>query len=843
MLVRTSNRLADRPVVFAGRDMERSLAAPGQGHPTADQYEEVVVTCPAGAAPGVRLKLTHRDQEYDITLPDGARPGHKFSVRVPALGPAPQTAAVSAGAPPAPSPLPPAMRATGFPEWKCQTAMAQSNNDATLAINFLYHHMDKPDEWWQSFRAAGPLEGDPPASAGAVPGGGAPSASAGGVPPVELSASVQALIRKSEVFDSSLAYRRHPLETQRVATLVMNPPAGVGREEFARQMDQHIAGVHPIADARLQDLLDEFLQIKRAIGCPIEKQVYATIDGSGLLDRLLQRRPLVFCEQADAFLLRSGQQGRGGFDAIGTGADTGAGPLTLRELLSYDEMCLSALVGMSVPTHFINEGGRRNNGTVGAPASYTKRGILTGLAGARFERPGKMEWQHMYITREQNTVANGYGPRGRGQQHDNPLLEMWARFYGLTHLPTYDEVVHDVSAGAAGVYCEVRQGNFLNIHVYKERMRAVLLPFLLDAQDRAHDEGKEAYCHVVGLGLGVWMVTEEQGVYLVDVVGELLANHELADIGTVDFSWFPPACAERGCNGARHNQTANCAGNHNVRIRFSRRDPAAKLSASDCVDPFKEPLLVAMYAWDSNSFPGNEYWLAPTQGKGVLSASGDPAAAACSTIAELQNPDINPERVCAAAMKWYGQAAPVPIPASAAPSGGAAYGAAGVDVHALYADQVGWQHAAIDAARDHNWERLQTLILMPGAEGHLMPDALLNGIPTPRGFNVLHQMAMGDQEGTVLQRFIAAGCRFDTAVRSMPHAREIEVVVHGQSRKVPGANLTAHEIANLFGFQGFLQVLATIPPMAAGLAKTQSVKASSGGPSGGYGGAPYAQDW
>jgi len=42
-----------------------------------------------------------------------------------------------------------------------------------------------------------------------------------------------------------------------------------------------------------------------------------------------------------------------------------------------------------------------------------------------------------------------------------------------------------------------------------------------------------------------------------------------------------------------------------------------------------------MYPWDGNSFPGNEYW------RGLLMVSGDPAAASCSAIAELQNPFIN----------------------------------------------------------------------------------------------------------------------------------------------------------------------------------------------------------
>ena len=43
--------------------------------------------------------------------------------------------------------------------------------------------------------------------------------------------------------------------------------------------------------------------------------------------------------------------------------------------------------------------------------------------------------------------------------------------------------------------------------------------------------------------------------------------------------------------------------------------------------------MVAQYAWDGNAFPGNEYWL------GMLTASGDPAAACCSNVPELQGGD------------------------------------------------------------------------------------------------------------------------------------------------------------------------------------------------------------
>ncbi|KAF2836988.1 hypothetical protein M501DRAFT_958916 [Patellaria atrata CBS 101060] len=360
------------------------------------------------------------------------------------------------------------------------------------------------------------------------------------------------------------------------------------------QIAQDAKETRVVLHPRLPELITAFLRHKRARGSDVEKKLYSRMSQPEFVARLIKKRPLVFIDPRDTTFTRDGDKFSDPreWDRVGTDNEALNKYLKLEQYMSYDEIMLSSLIAVSSPTYFINTGARHNRGRIDASKPHQARGIIIGLVGARFERPDRMDG--VYILPE---------PQSPGSIIQDPRLSaIFEAWFG----------------------CVKRTGVGFNVEMYKARMRISIDTLLLEADDRAAEVSKKAYIHATGLGLGVWKYHENQLEWFVEAYIEALRNLSLKHVNVLEMAWMNQV--------SEQNKTKLIAAGKDVGIKvlFNQRDPAAKLDGDE--------LLVMSFAWDGNSFPGNEYWY----GQSYLASSADPAAACCSTIAELQNPYINP---------------------------------------------------------------------------------------------------------------------------------------------------------------------------------------------------------
>ncbi|KAL1796118.1 hypothetical protein ACET3X_006342 [Alternaria dauci] len=352
------------------------------------------------------------------------------------------------------------------------------------------------------------------------------------------------------------------------------------------------SSVRVILHANFPSLVQDVLAHKRTHGSAHEKALYTpSFTWRDEVTRLVAKRPLMFMGESDTTLLRNGTtlwNGVKEWDRNGTPGQDQNEYLTLDEYLSYDEIMLSSLLGVSGQSYFINDGARNNRGKRGAPGTFQERGVIVGLVGARFEREDRMD--SVYVL-----------PSEGKHQHPD-LLALFETFFGVTK-----------NVAVAG------QGAF-DANMYMARMRITIDMLLLEANDRAQETGQTAYTYVVGLGLGVWQYSHTQPTLYIDTFTAALSELSLPNVSTLEFAWIDvdAACIARVTAAAKKQV---------IKVLFSKRNPAERLDTDE--------LLVISYAWDGNAFPGNEYWA------GMLAASGDPAAVCMSTIAELHNPLVN----------------------------------------------------------------------------------------------------------------------------------------------------------------------------------------------------------
>ncbi|CAG9771749.1 unnamed protein product [Ceutorhynchus assimilis] len=391
-------------------------------------------------------------------------------------------------------------------------------------------------------------------------------------------------------------------------------------------LTKYINSVYPFLHESILDLYIKFIEFKQKHGSDIEKAFYKKMNLKDFVDRLLKRRAVMFMGKDDKYLLLNGEKGSKNWETIGT--DNENPPLILKNCLTYDEIKLSAFLYVSSYTHFVNIGDRTNMGVYSADRTEIEdEGIIAGMIGSRLKKPGVMDYQEMVLTSKQNTESNGYGNR-------MSVHKLFADFFEEENL-LYNTSVQRKTEKESNRFVDLKtpKGAIFDNRVYSKRLAVMFDCLLLEANSRAKEAGKTAFIHVVGLGLGVWMISDHQEkVYMECFYERIMAlSEKLSSVSDICFSYFN----QETCGGYKNGSTIKIPGHpsQGINILIYRREPHEKLGNNS-------KLLVVSYAWDGNALPGNEYW------SEKLASSGDSAAASSTQIAELHNPHINP-LVCA----------------------------------------------------------------------------------------------------------------------------------------------------------------------------------------------------
>ncbi|CAH0714859.1 unnamed protein product, partial [Brenthis ino] len=446
-----------------------------------------------------------------------------------------------------------------------------------------------------------------------------------------------------------------PIESIRLEKLKESRPI--------ERLKRNILSTYPLIHEKVFLLMIQFLKYKCEHGSHIEKELYKDKSVLSLIDRILKKRAITFVGSHDKYKLISGEEGVDGWEKIGTPEQKP--PLLLEDCLSYDEMKLSAMVYISGYTECINIGERLNKGIVNED-NIEEEAVIIGLIGPRFHRRGKMDYEDILITPQQNCPENGYGKVSRSffdifktrnnvqnRHAKKALRDMWDDFYEVTSL-SYEDAVSQIKSDNEDqckerfVYVPKGINKYIfDNEVYYKRLCIIAESIFIEAEFRAKERGKSAFVNVIGCGLGAWMISAHQcDVYVLtflERVGELLENGRLDHVADVNFAYVmaspnveeifsdPQYQDEHFPKRKKIFLESKTHPNGGINVQMENRQPSSKLVGRDA-----GKLLVLTYPWDSNAHPGNEFWF------GSLYTSGDPAAACSTQVSELHNAHINP---------------------------------------------------------------------------------------------------------------------------------------------------------------------------------------------------------
>ncbi|PSN50373.1 hypothetical protein C0J52_19233, partial [Blattella germanica] len=316
--------------------------------------------------------------------------------------------------------------------------------------------------------------------------------------------TLEELLSNSENFPKT-----HPLENVRCRHL-LEKEADITKEI----LEDNANSAYPLLHESALHLYIDFIEHKKQYGSKIENELYWNMTVSELVQRMVEKRALVFVGNWDFYELVSGATGHGKWEGIGTDEETH--PLVLKDCLSYDEIKLSALLTVTSQSVFTNDGRRYNSGCVDPLEKIQRHGVVVGMVGPRLSHGPVMEYQEIIISEHQNTNENGYGHSATGKDKEK-WRQLWADFYGVPTLELYEEVVQSLRVNEilARRFKNIGRGLYFDNEIFAKRISIAAETLLLEAESRSAAKNKRAYVHVVGLGLGAWLISpHEYQIYL-----------------------------------------------------------------------------------------------------------------------------------------------------------------------------------------------------------------------------------------------------------------------------------------------------------------------------------------
>lgn len=185
-----------------------------------------------------------------------------------------------------------------------------------------------------------------------------------------------------------------------------------------------------------------------------------------------------------------------------------------------------------------------------------------------------MEFQDIIISKTQNTKEHGYGEQSDAtvDNRAKDYRRVWKQFYEEDDF-LFEKVTKDHKRFTNS---KNKDDVFDNL-IMKKRYTISFDTLLLDSEARAAAAGKQAFIHVVGIGLGVWKTSESQEKVFLETFAQrlqVLIPH-LSHIAALHFSWFSLTEWKDLKNGG----TVKCDTHPNGGIKtfLSKRNPADKL--------------------------------------------------------------------------------------------------------------------------------------------------------------------------------------------------------------------------------------------------------------------------